>query len=321
VNVRKGQMRAFGLALGVLADWVFGDPERHHPVAAYGRVVRSVESRLYRDDRRAGVAFLATLVVPVWTAGRLATRVSRRHPVAEVVLTAAATWVTICGTTLRRRAREIAEPLAVGDIAAARAAYPRLLFTGSDVMTDDDLAPMVLFAVADSCCDAEVAPLFWGAVAGVPGLLAYRAVNTLDSVVGYLSPRYRNFGWASARADDVANYVPSRLAAALTALTARTAGGGARNAWRVWRSDARLDTSPNSGQLFAAFAGALDIRLEKPERGRHPGSSVVAFGSGGPVTADAAVTGIRLSASVGVAAAAAAVLAAMVLPRRLTQRR
>ncbi|WP_158880149.1 cobalamin biosynthesis protein CobD/CbiB [Amycolatopsis anabasis] len=302
--------RALGIALGVLADWKFGDPERRHPVAAYGRAVRAVEAKLYRDDKRAGVVFLAALVVPLWTAGRRAERWSRRHPLAEVLLTGAATWITLCGTTLRRRAREIAEPLAAGDVEAGRAAYPRLLFTSPEQMADHELAPVVVFAVSESCCDAEVAPLFWGAVAGVPGLLAYRAVNTLDSTVGYLSPRYRNFGWASARLDDVLNYLPSRIAAVLTALSAPAAGGSAAGAWRVWRSDARLDTSPNSGQLFAAFAGALGIRLKKPERGNHPGAPVVAFGSGGPATPAAASAAVRLSARVGVLAGAAAVAAA-----------
>ena len=111
---------------------------------------------------------------------------------------------------------------------------------------------------------AEVAPLLWAAVAGVPGVLAYRAVNTLDAMIGNRSPRYARFGWAAARLDDAANIAPARVAAVLTALCAPLAGGSAAGAVRAWRRDAGRHPSPNAGVVEAAFAGALGVRLGGP---------------------------------------------------------
>ena len=116
-------------------------------------------------------------------------------------------------------------------------------------------------SVAENTSDAVVAPLLWGAVAGVPGLLGYRAVNTLDAMVGHLSARYARFGWASARADDVANAVPARVAALLAAAAAPVVGGEPRGALSAWRRDAHRHPSPNAGPVEAAFAGALGRRL------------------------------------------------------------
>ena len=106
-----------------------------------------------------------------------------------------------------------------------------------------------------------MAPLVWGALAGIPGLLVYRAVNTLDAMVGHRSPRYERFGWAAARLDDVANWLPARITAALTVLCAPVAGGSARGALRAWLRDGASHPSPNSGRCEAAAAGALGVQL------------------------------------------------------------
>jgi adenosylcobinamide-phosphate synthase len=159
-----------------------------------------------------------------------------------------------------------------------------------------------------------VAPLVWGALAGLPGLLGYRAVNTLDAMVGHRSPRYARFGWASARADDVANWLPARLTAALTVATAPLAGGSARGAWRVWHRDGAAHPSPNAGRCEAALAGALDLRLG----GRNVYGSRVedrpVLGSGRTPSARDVPRAVRLSRAVWTAAAALAA-AARALPR------
>jgi adenosylcobinamide-phosphate synthase len=116
-------------------------------------------------------------------------------------------------------------------------------------------------SVAENTCDAAVAPLLWGAVAGLPGLFAYRAVNTLDAMVGYRSARYRRFGWAAARADDVASYLPARITAALSTALAPAVGGSPVGALRAWRRDAGAHPSPNAGPVEATAAGALGVRL------------------------------------------------------------
>ncbi len=123
------------------------------------------------------------------------------------------------------------------------------------------LARATVESVAENTSDAAVAPLFWGAVAGLPGLLGYRAVNTLDAMVGHRSPRYARFGEASARLDDVANWIPARLTAALTVACAPLAGGSASGALRTWWRDGAAHPSPNSGRCEAALAGALGLRL------------------------------------------------------------
>jgi adenosylcobinamide-phosphate synthase len=164
-----------------------------------------------------------------------------------------------------------------------------------------------------------VAPLLWGALAGLPGLLAYRAVNTLDAMVGHHSPRYENFGWAAARADDIANYLPARLTAALTAVVAPVAGGSGRAALAVTRRDGRRHPSPNSGMCEAAFAGALSVRLggRNDYGGRvedRPVLGAEGRGPGGrsPRARDIG-RAIRLNQAVTVAAAAACAVLAVAL--------
>jgi adenosylcobinamide-phosphate synthase len=157
-------------------------------------------------------------------------------------------------------------------------------------------------SVAENTSDAAVAPLFWGAVAGVPGLLAYRAVNTLDAMVGHHSPRYERFGWAAARLDDVANWLPARATAVLTTACAPLAGGSPRGALRVWLRDGAAHPSPNSGRCEAAVAGALGLRLG----GRNVYGSRVEvrppLGDGRPPTASDIRRAVRLSRAVWTAA-------------------
>ena len=128
-------------------------------------------------------------------------------------------------------------------------------------LSADEVARATVESVAENASDAVVAPLLWGAVAGLPGLLGYRAVNTLDAMIGHRSPRYRRFGWAAARLDDLLNLVPARLAAWGVAVWAPVVDGTADDTIRVVRRDAGQHPSPNAGVIEAAFAGALDVRL------------------------------------------------------------
>jgi adenosylcobinamide-phosphate synthase len=146
-------------------------------------------------------------------------------------------------------------------VPSARKRLSHLCARDATTLDSAELTRAATESIAENTSDAVVAPLFWGAIAGLPGLLGYRALNTLDAMVGYRSPRYRRFGWAAARADDAANLAPSRIGAVLTAVCAPLAGGRAGEAWRTWRRDGGKHPSPNAGQVEAAFAGALDIRL------------------------------------------------------------
>ena len=203
-----------GIVLGFLADALLADPRRGHPVAGFGWCATGLEALTYRDNRAAGVVHTAVLVGGV--AGAAAVTQSRvRARWSRAGLTAAATWVALGGTTLARTGSAMADLLEAGDIDAARALLPSLCGRDPSVLDGQGLARAACESVAENTSDAQVGALFWAAVAGAPGVLAYRAVNTLDAMIGNRSARYARFGWAAARLDDLANYVPARLTGAL----------------------------------------------------------------------------------------------------------
>jgi adenosylcobinamide-phosphate synthase len=252
---------AAGLALGAAADLVLGDPRRRHPVAGFGSAATALERRTWRDSRAAGAAHALALTAAAVGSGVALDRRTAGRPVLRAVATAAATWTVLGGTSLGRAAERMQQALEAGDLAAARAVLPSLAGRDPRGLDEEELARATVESVAENTSDAAVAPLFWGAVAGVPGLLGYRAVNTLDAMIGYRSPRYARFGWAAARLDDLANWVPARLTAALTVACAGVGGGSPRAALRVWRRDGAAHPSPNAGRCEAALAGALGLRL------------------------------------------------------------
>jgi adenosylcobinamide-phosphate synthase len=255
---------AAGLALGVLADELLGDPRRGHPVAAFGSAAAKLERKLYRDSHAAGGQYTVACVLPVLATAALLERRTAMHPTARALTIAAATWTVIGGRSLRRIATELATALNQHDTAEARALIPSLCGRDPASLDENGLARATVESVAENTSDSIIAPLFWGAVAGLPGLLGYRAINTLDAMVGHRSPRYARFGTAAARLDDLANLIPARLTAALTVALAGQVGGSPTEAYRAWRSDAAAHPSPNAGQCEAAAAGALGLTLGGP---------------------------------------------------------
>ncbi|MCX6463814.1 MAG: cobalamin biosynthesis protein, partial [Pseudonocardiales bacterium] len=255
---RARRQRALGLALGAVADALLGDPRRGHPVAGFGSLAAACERRTYRDDRVAGAGHVALLVGGAVVLGRV---LERGPGPWRVLVTAAATWTVLGGASLAGHGAALGAELAAGDLAAARERLPSLCGRDPAALDAAGLASAGTESLAENTSDAVVAPLFWGAVAGVPGLLGYRAVNTLDAMVGHRSPRYARFGWAAARLDDLANLVPARACAALTVLLAPAVGGSPRAALAAWRRDAGGHPSPNAGPVEAAAAGALGVGL------------------------------------------------------------
>ncbi|MFF3837302.1 cobalamin biosynthesis protein [Streptomyces sp. NPDC001930] len=248
---------AYGAAAGLAVDLLLGDPRRGHPVAAFGRAAAAVENRLHHDHRGWGALHTAVCAGSTVALGALAARAVRNRPAAAVALTAASVWAVVGGTTLGREARAIGGALAAGDLDVARERLPHLCGRDPQSLDGPAMARAVVESVAENTSDAVVGALFWGAVAGVPGLVGFRAVNTLDAMVGHKSPRHRRFGWASARLDDVAGWPGARL----TAVLATVAGGNPRGALNAWRADAAKHPSPNAGPVEASFAGALGVRL------------------------------------------------------------
>jgi adenosylcobinamide-phosphate synthase len=246
----------------VAADALFGDPRRGHPVAAFGRAATALESRDYADSRLRGAAHTAVCLLAVTAPAVLMHRRTRGWPPMEAAAVASTVWAVTGARSLRHEAERCWAALAGTDLAAAREVLPSLCGRDPAGLSAQQITRAVIESVAENTSDAVVAPLFWGALAGIPGLAAYRVVNTLDAMVGYRSARYSRFGWASARLDDLANWVPARVTAALTiACAPLITEGDPGAALRATLRDGGSHPSPNAGRCEAAFAGALGVRL------------------------------------------------------------
>lgn len=305
--------RVAGVLAGCLADLVLGDPRRGHPVAGFGALAATLERITYRDSRIAGVIHTGMLVGALTALGASAQRTARRRgSLWSVIITTAATWVSLGGTSLLRTADSMAQLLVRDDVDAARDLLPSLCGRDPSVLDVSGLTRAALESVAENTSDAQVAPLLWAAVGGVPTVLAYRGINTLDAMIGHRSPRYTRFGWAAARLDDAANYAAARLTAALVVLVAPLVGGSPWDTVRVWRSDAARHPSPNAGVVEAAFAGALDVRLGGPTQYHHELQIRPTLGDGRqPAVADLHQA-VLLSRAVQAAAAALVACCALV---------
>lgn len=301
---------ATGLAAGYLADRVLGDPRRAHPVALFGRLAAGLEARGWADSRLRGVLYATVCVGASAALGVAVESSARRRPLGHAAAVATATWIVLGGRGLAAEGEAMARLLAAEDLPAARKRLGHLCGRDASGLDGSELARAATESIAENTSDAVVAPLFWGAVAGTPGLLGYRALNTLDAMVGHRTERHARFGWASARGDDVANLLPSRAAAALTAVCAPVVGGSTRAALRTWRHDGRRHPSPNAGQVEAAFAGALGVRLGGVNSYAGRPEDRGSLGSGPPPGVSGLRRSVRLSRAVGLAAASAAVLAA-----------
>ncbi|MBK5221530.1 MAG: cobalamin biosynthesis protein CobD [Acidimicrobiia bacterium] len=246
--MRGGNARA--AAIGLIADSAFAYPDRlPHPLGWFGTAMARVEERTYADTIAAGATYAAA-----GTAIGVASSVAIRS-------TAVATWLASGGRQLHDTALEIAAHLDADDLDAARVELPSLVGRDPDALDAAGIARATIESVAENTVDAIVAPAFWAAVAGAKGVLAHRAIDTLDSMVGYRNDRYGRFGTASARLDDAMAWVPARITVALVVAARPRA---ARDIIRTVRRDAPAHPSPNSGLVEAAFAAALGIELGGP---------------------------------------------------------
>lgn len=304
-------MRALGLLLGYAADRVLGDPKRVHPVAGFGQAAAVLERRIYADSRAEGVVYTAVLVGGAAGAGLMAERMTRSHPPARTIVTAVATWAVLGGRSLEREASAIATLLEADDLPAARKRLTHLVARETADLTADEIARAVVESVAENTSDAVIAPLLWGAVAGIPGLVGYRAANTLDAMVGYRSERYESFGWASARLDDLINWPAARVGGALVGVADPPRAAAA---WRTWVRDAATHPSPNAGVVESAFAGALGVRLGGTNTYHGAIEARARLGDGDqPVVADIS-RAVALSRRVALAAALLSAAAAGLRP-------
>lgn len=219
-------------------------------------MIDSSERLLNRPDRSprcrkiGGVATMAATAGIAALTGLAASRLPGPVPVLAATL-------GLAQRSLHDHVSAVARALEAGDLPAARTAVGMIVGRDTAALDATGVAAAAIESLAESFNDGVVAPVFWLALAGLPGLYAYKAVNTADSLIGHKEPRWKDFGWAAARTDDVMNLAPARLAGALIA----AAGGGG---WRVMMRDARHHASPNAGWPEAAMAGALGVRLGGP---------------------------------------------------------
>jgi adenosylcobinamide-phosphate synthase len=296
--------RVVGVLVGYLADLVLADPRAGHPVAGFGAAATMVERLTYRDTRAGGAVHVAILVGAVSLLGAALQRQGRRcGPLGSVVVTAAATWVALGGTSLARVGSAMGELLGNDELDGARRLLPSLCGRDPALLDAAGLTRATVESIAENTSDAQVAPLLWAAAGGVPGVLGYRAINTLDAMIGHRSPRYTRFGWAAAKLDDAANYLAARVTAALTVVCAPIVGGSPSGAVTAWRRDAGRHPSPNAGVVEAAFAGALGVQLGGPTQYHYELQIRPALGAGPPPTVTDVRRAVRLSRAVQAAAA------------------
>jgi adenosylcobinamide-phosphate synthase len=257
--------------------------------------MRAVERRVYADRRTAGSAHAAAGMVVGAGAG------------AALRSTAGATYLAVAGRGLGGAALGVAAALEVGDLDRARSLLPALVGRDPTDLDEKEVARATVESVAENTVDAVVAPALWGAALGAAGALGYRAVNTMDAMVGHHSDRYERYGWASARLDDVAGWIPARITAGLVAAVRPVTAG---EVLRTVRRDASGHPSPNAGVAEAAFAAALGLRLGGEN---HYGERVEVrppLGSGRPAEPGDIARAVRLSRDVGLALAAVLTTAA-----------
>ena len=249
------------LALGL--DAAIGWPDSlyrriGHPVSWCGALITALETRLNQgNESRRRLAGLATALLVILLTAALAALLQRH---AVLWLTAILAWPLIAARSLHQHVAAVAKPLTQGNVPEARRAVSMIVGRDPEALNTPGIARAALESLAENASDGIIAPLFWGTIFGLPGIAGYKAINTLDSMLGHRSPRYLAFGWAAARIDDIANLIPARLTALLFALAAREKTAALQTAWR----DARHHRSPNGGWPEAAMAGALGLRLSGP---------------------------------------------------------
>lgn len=259
--------------LGFLLDLWLADPGwMPHPVVLMGKCITRLEEVLRRrlpatpKGERAAGCVLAVLL-PVGTlvlTGAICLLAGRIHPLLGLAVQTFWCWQALAVKGLAEESKNVYRQLAAEDLPGARRAVARIVGRDTQALTEEGVTKAAVETVAENFSDGVVAPLFYMMIGGAPLALCYKAVNTMDSMIGYKNQRYLQFGRAAAKLDDAANYLPSRLAAVFWIAAAGLTGQDVPNAWRIWRRDRRNHASPNSAQTESACAGALGVQLAGP---------------------------------------------------------
>ncbi len=265
----ESELLWFVLPAAFLLDLIIGDPQfAHHPVRYMGRAIEIMEPKFRRLSLPltvSGGLFGISLVISVWLGTALFLKIAGWiHPGLKIVFEIVIVYFCIALRGLESAAMEIYRLLANGDLAGAKEKLAMIV--GRDVrpLSKDGVARAAVETVAENLVDGVISPLFFAAIGGAPLMIAYKMVNTLDSMVGYKNEKYLEFGKISARIDDIANFIPARLSVPVIALAARILIGKGRIVLETAWKEGRKHSSPNSGFSEAAFAGALGVKLGGP---------------------------------------------------------
>ncbi|MEM9267961.1 MAG: adenosylcobinamide-phosphate synthase CbiB [Pseudomonadota bacterium] len=267
-------MTALALSLALLIDRLFGWPEAlvrslGHPVIWIGRLISALEARLNHSDhspqrqRTAGVICVA-LTCLATTAPAMLIAALLPDGTVGFMITALVIAPFLASKSLIDHVKAVADPLVAEDLEGAREAVSRIVGRDPTTLDAPAIARAATESLAENTSDGIIAPLFWGLVFGLPGVVLYKAINTLDSMIGYRSERYQHFGWAAARLDDLANLIPARATGLLYVLLGAQSKGAVRRHFALMWREAPLHRSPNAGWPEAAMAASLGIRLSGP---------------------------------------------------------
>lgn len=247
-------MTALFVFTALILDRVFGEPHRFHPLAGFGRLAQFLERYLHGDSLPRGVIAVALLLAPFTLLTMLVDRLA-----GSIVLDVVLLYLAIGWQSLGEHAGRVRDALLADDLPAARQAAGCMVSRDTAALDREDAAKAGVESVLENGNDAIFGAIFWFAIAGASGVVLYRLANTLDAMWGYRNERYRHFGWAAARFDDLLNVIPARLTALTYAVLGQT-----RQALHCWRTQAPAWDSPNAGPVMAAGAGALGLTLGGP---------------------------------------------------------
>ena len=266
-------MTAWAVLGGFVLDAIFGDPAwLPHPVVYMGKAISRLEkflrSRLPKTPQGELLGGAVTaFCLPVGTllfTGLVCWGAAMLHPLLGLAVQMLWCGQALAAKGLVQESTKVYAELKKGSLPAARKAVSRIVGRDTEALTAEGVTKAAVETVAENASDGVIAPLFYMLLGGAPLALTYKAINTMDSMVGYKNERYLHFGRAAAKLDDIANYLPSRIAALLWVAAAALTGNDARSAWRIWRRDRRNHASPNSAQTESACAGALNVQLAGP---------------------------------------------------------
>ena len=256
------------VAIGFVIDFFVGDPHAlPHPVVWMGRLIAALDKKLRigngdrRDITRGGITAIVVVLLSVFAPAAILAIARIIHPAVYLAVNSLMCWQMIAARQLVRESDRVRVELAKGDLNAARTAVSYIVGRDTESLDSDGVCRAAVETVAENTSDGVIAPMFWMLMFGAVGGFFYKAINTMDSMIGYRNEKYLYFGRTAAKADDAVNFIPARLSALCMIAACPLCGLDGRNAMRIFRRDRYKHASPNSAQTESVCAGAMGVRL------------------------------------------------------------